>query len=398
MGGMMPKREENILIRSSEPEMVFNLTTGDIFELDESGITVLNMCDGETSLSDIADKIGSSHNEVCEFISGLETLGLIYFVDPDIYFELRKVSQIEIEDEISNSFGLKFKYAVGDRHFKEILIEASFLVPFYLLALEDRNLVGLSELFLLEELDPDMLFFYQPHLLHKEHYIQNARQLIQEILKKAEEFGKKKVEALNVSDEEILKILVEMGFSESRRVVMWDMNLDKTVLSSKLEKNIRYYERKAEKDNVIVRPISREDIPRLVELYKSLAETKKDLYTICFGNPVIFEKLFELEKFDNKLCLLAEKDGILLGYHVWMWKDERTVEWWISRVDHTNPEASTYSVSDLLFKKIVEEAQKKGASKASLGWNDLDDRGLCHYKWKWGAIPSQKFVFMRKIM
>jgi lysylphosphatidylglycerol synthetase-like protein (DUF2156 family) len=287
---------------------------------------------------------------------------------------------------------------VGDRNFKEILIETSFVHLFYLLALKDGTLVGLSELFLLHALDPDALYFYQPHLVRKEHYAQNARQLIEKIVEKAGELGKKKVEALNISDEEIRKTLARMGFSPFRTVAMWDMDISTHLLNPKLEKNIRYYERKAKKDDVVIRPITKEDIPRLVDLYISFSKTKKDLYTVCFSNPEIFERLFELKGFDSQLCLLAEKDGTLLGYHVWMWKDEKTVEWWISRIDHTNPEASRYGVIDLLFNRIVTTAKEKGAQRANLGWNSLDDRGLCHYKWKWSAIPTQSFTFMRKTM
>lgn len=395
MMDMIPVKEADTLVRASEPAIGFNLTTGDIFELDESGVAVLNRCDGRNSVSVIADQTGTPLDEVQEFLATLEESGLIHFMDPDICFELKKVSQIEIEDEISISYNLKFRYDMGDRLFKKILIETSFVTSFYLLALKDRTLVGLSELFLLDALDPDTLYFYQPHLLQKESYAQNARQLIEEILEKAKECGKKKVEALNISDGEIQKILTRMGFSQVRTVVTWNMDLAALVLNPKLEKNIRYYERKAEKDNVVIRPITRKDIPHLVELYKSLSQTKKDLYTVCFANPEIFEKLFELKGFDSELCLLAEKDGILLGYHVWMWKDEETVEWWISRV---NPEGSTYGVIDLLFNQVIMKAQKKGAHRASLGWNSLDDRGLCQYKWKWGAIPAQCFRFMRKIL
>ena len=397
---MIPKKESNILIRSSEQgNTVFNLVSGSIFQLDETGIGVLNLCDGKHSDSDIAQKTQSSLQEVQAFLSDLEQLGLIYFVDPDIAYELKKISHIDVEDEISRLYDLKITYTVGDRTFKSILIDMSFVHLFYLLASKDKSMVGLSEVFILEELDPDMLFFYQPHLLQREYYAQNARLIVEEILKKAEELGKKKVEALNMFDEEIQKTLARIGFFESRKVVMWDLNLEEHAASSKLEKNVRYYERKAEKDNVVIRPITKEDVPRLVDLYRSFSKIhKKDLYTVCFGNPEIFEKLFELEGFDSELCLLAEKDEALLGYHVWMWRDAQNAEWWISRIDHDNPEASKYGVIDLLFSRITKKLREKGAVRVSLGWNDLSDQGLCYYKWKWGGIPTQCFSFMRKVL
>ncbi len=397
---MVPKREANILIRSSEQgDTVFNLTSGSIFQLDESGIDVLNLCDGEHSDADIARQTVSPLQEVQTFLSDLERLGLIYFTDPDITFELKKVSHIDVEDSISRLYNLKISYAMANRTFKSILIDTSFMRLFYLLARKGENLVGLSELFVLEDLDPDMLFFYQPHLLQKEYYVQNARLLIEETLKKAEELGKKKVEALNVFDEKIKNTLMRIGFFESQKAVLWDLDLERHAAHSKLEKNVRYYERKAEKDNVVIRPITRDDVPRLVDLYRSFGNhEKKELYNVCFANPEIFEKLFELEEFDNELCLLTEKDEVLLGYHVWMWKDAKSAEWWISRIDHTCSEASRYGVIDLLFSRITRYLKEKGAVKASLGWNDLSDRGLCYYKWKWGGTPTQCFSFMRKIL
>ncbi|MBU7031077.1 MAG: GNAT family N-acetyltransferase [Theionarchaea archaeon] len=393
---MNPLKEQGLFIRNEDSEQViFNPHTGRVFSCDTSGIDVLIRCDGKTSISEIAQSTHSSQAEILSFLSHLEEYGLIHFIDEEAIFSLIPLSHVSIEEELSSTYGIRFTYAMGDREFKQKLLDSQTVLSHYLLALKEDSLAAFSELLFIDELDPTKLFFYQPHFLKKNSYTHLLPMIIEEILRLARKWGKSRVEVLNVSDDEIKTILYKKGFSESRRVVLWTLDSHTHSITPKLEKNLRYYERKALKDTIKIRPIVREDIPRLVELYGSLTD-KKDIYSICFNNPDIFESLFELKGFDRNICLLAEKGDNILGYHIWMWKTSKTAEWWISRIDKTNADASRYGVMDLLFSRILQYLKEKGIDTAHLGWNDLTDSGLCQYKWKWGGTPSHCFSFMER--
>ena len=393
---MNPLKVQDLLIRRGDSEQaVFNPHTGRVFSCDVSGIDVLTRCDGKTPVSEIALRTHSSQAKVLSFLTHLEQCGLIHFIDEGSRFSLITLTRISTEDELSDTYGIRFIYDMGDRQFKQILIDSRTVVTHYLLALKDESLVAFSELVFIDELDREKLFFYQPHFLKKNTCTHYLPLIVEEILETARKWGKNRVEVLNVSDDEVQKILYDMGFSESKKVVLWNLDLHTHSISPKLEKNLRYYERKARKGNIEIRSITRKDVPHLVELYRSLTE-KKDLYTICFNNPGIFESLFKLKGFDKNICLLAEKEGSILGYHIWMWKTRKIAEWWISRIDQSNADASRYGVMDLLFSRTLQYLKEKGVDTAHLGWNDLADTGLCLYKWKWGGTPSHCFSFMER--
>jgi len=393
---MNPLRVKDLLFRQQGSEhIVFNLLTGKVFSFDASGIDVLLQCDGKRSLFEIAREIDSPPAEVRSFCEHLEQCGLLHFIDPDVTFTLTPFSSLSIEDELATTYNIQFTYAMGDRQFKQQLIQSEELATRYLCAEKHDLLVGLCELFSLHNLDEHTLFFYQPHFVTKNAYRHCLPLFIQEVTETAEKDGRERLEILNVSHEGMKEILKNMGFRESKKVILWNLDLNMLSLSSKLKKNLHYYERKIQRAPITIRPITRDDIPSLVKLYRSLQE-KKDIYTICFNNPLIFESLFELDGFDEHMCLLAEKDGKILGYHIWMWKTEKIVEWWISRVDRKNTDASRFGVMDILFSRVLQYLQKKKIDSANLGWNDLADSGLCYYKWKWGGIPSHQFSFMER--
>jgi hypothetical protein len=391
---MNPVKVKELLIREDTDEsLVFNLHTGILFTFDQTGIDVLLACDGRTSIAEIASKVDSSRDELHSFCTHLEQCGLIHFIDEDVTFSLVPLSHVSKEDELSTTYGIQFNYAMGDREFKQILIESGELVSQYLCGEKDGLLVGICELFTIDQLDEKKLFFYQPHFLRENAYSRYLHSFIDEIITTAKTLGKEKLEVLNVSDSKIQQILHARGFRESKKVVLWNLTTSNHSISSKLQKNIHYYERKIKKENITIRSITREDIPNLINLYRSLQE-KKDIYNICFNNPRIFESLFELEGFDENICLLAEKGGTILGYHIWIQKSDKSVEWWISRIDRENSDASRCGIMDILFSRTLQHLKERGIMSAHLGWNDLADSGLCYYKWKWGGTPSPGYIFM----
>lgn len=80
-----PKRKDNVIVKGKkESGLLFDIVKGELYELNETGFAVWNLCDGENTVAEIEQALsreyelsGKDARKVDEYVKELSGMGLI---------------------------------------------------------------------------------------------------------------------------------------------------------------------------------------------------------------------------------------------------------------------------------------------------------------------------------
>ena len=80
-----PKRKDDVIVKAKmEGGLLFDIVKGELYELNETGFAVWNLCDGKTSLEAIKKKLSGEYElsaketkKVGDYLKELAGLGLL---------------------------------------------------------------------------------------------------------------------------------------------------------------------------------------------------------------------------------------------------------------------------------------------------------------------------------